>query len=532
MKPYAATFSGRMHRAVTSVVGGALGVVAPGLAERYLRGRGRLMQIRERGYQAGQLGDSNSNWRPTNKTADAEIRLDGDRMRARARDLARNDTRIKGGLATINNNVIRTGIWPAFAFKPGGRAVDKGLSTQAEDLWHLWARQADASGYGSLYQLQKLMLHHTIVDGEFLIHAVWDPKAPVLPLRFELIEADQLDGMVDGALSNGNSARRGVEFDENGRVVAYHVLQAHPGDCGMYQLRSLGKSVRVPATDMKLVFNRERITQHRGASWLASVLLQAFNLTEYDQYEMIGAKLAAAFGVFITSPYPEGAEVFGSAAKSEPLPDFIDAGIIQRLNVGEDVKIAEHSRPGNNYRDFVASNQQSIAAGMGMSYETLSKDYSRATYSSARQAILEERAGYRVLQDWFCEQVNEWILERFLLAVAMSGRLTLPNIFSNPERYLGGVAWQLPGWSWIDPLKDANGAKIRIELGLSSRTREAQAQGEDFERNIADQERELDRMIALAEKQAKLAALTSPTPQAPKALPQNTPEEPSNAAQN
>jgi lambda family phage portal protein len=508
----------RIHRAVTAVVGGAVGLVSPAAACRYYKHRRNLLNIAKRGYEAGQPGGPNANWRPVNKSADAEIRQDGDRLRARSRDLVRNDPRIKGAvgaIGTIVNNVVHTGIWPQAVFRNQNGGTRARLNAAVEALWHSWAPRACVTG-GSLYALQRLGLTHLIQDGEFLIHAVYDRKAPILPLRFELLEADQIDSAVDGELSSGNLARRGVEFDQSGRVTAYWVLPYHPGDSGLMALRSLGQSRRIPAVDCRLVFHRERISQTRGVSWLSAVAMRAFDLTEYDSYEMIGAKLAAAFGVFIKEPFQDGAATFGPDGedKSRAIPDYIDPGMIRRLPPGADVTIAEHNRPGNNYRDFQVHNQQAVAAGMGMSYETLSKDYSRATFSSARQAILEERRGYRVMQDFYCETLLSFVWERFLTAAVLSGRTVLPGFESGPWSYLDGVAWQLPGWTWIDPQKDAKASASRIELGISSRTQEAREQGRDFEESIAEQMREEELLLELARKRAERRELENPAPAA------------------
>lgn len=41
-----------------------------------------------------------------------------------------------------------------------------------------------------------------------------------------------------------------------------------------------------------------------------------------------------------------------------------------------------------------------MAAGVGVSYESLSRDYSQSNYSSSRLALLDERSLWRVLQGW------------------------------------------------------------------------------------------------------------------------------------
>jgi lambda family phage portal protein len=533
-KTFDRTVRGRIYQGVTSLVGGVLGVFAPRAAARYMAGRENLLNVKRRGYDAAQLRGPNAKWHPMNRTGDAEIRWEGLWIRARARDLLRNDARIKGAInITMTNNVVGTGIWPmptVAKAKDGEPHAD--CNKALAQAWNSWATIADDTGYGSIYAMQKLAFQHVVMDGEFLIRTIWDRNNPVLPMRVKLLEVDHLVECLDGMLENGNMIRRGIEFTPQGRVEAYHLLSHHPGDYGWTTMAApVGQIVRVPATECKLVFNRERISQTRGVSWLSPVTMRAFDLNEYDSYEMIGAKLAAAFGVFIKTPYAEGM----NASLGSPIPgmyprggdpdgqspqnghpplDYIEPGRIQRLGAGEEIQIAEHDRPGSNYEAFVRNNKRDTAAGIGMSYETFSKDYAGATFSSARQAILEERRGYTILQDFLNEQLHDWIYSQFVRACFISGAVAMPGYGSDPARF-ESKTWNCPGWSWIDPQKDANASQIKIALGISSRTREARAQGVDFEECVAEQLREQELMAKLKPVQIVKPGAGTPAAQSP-----------------
>ena len=75
--------------------------------------------------------------------------------------------------------------------------------------------------------------------------------------------------------------------------------------------------------------------------------------------------------------------------------------------------------------------QRLIGGGQGISYETAARDMSETTYSSARQASIEDEATFgeeiELLQDVMSE-----IYETFLIsAVPVSyTHLTLPTIYS------------------------------------------------------------------------------------------------------
>jgi lambda family phage portal protein len=480
----------RAFRAVTSAVAGIMGIVSPGAAARYMQGRAQLLNLKRRGYLAGQPDGPNQGWRPTNNSADAEYFRDSKLLMTRARDLVRNYPNIAGAVKRIVQNVVYTGSWPQVRFVGPDGKRDKKTSKALEKLWHAWAPRADATAYGSIYDLQALAVRHLIVDGGLLAHETMDPAdATGLPLRLSLYEYDQLDQYIDGQMSNGNLARRGIELDGLGRPVAYHVLYEHPGETIHYGGYAWRESRRIASDVCANLFVRERIGQTRGVSWLASVIMRAFDLDEYQDYEMIGAKLAAAFGVFITtnsaSDY-DGGSIKNAAGQAL---EYIEPGRIQRLGPGEDVTIAEHKRPGESYEPFVRSKGREISAGLGMSYENFSNDYSGANYSSARQAILEERRGYRCIQNHLDEHFNLWVWRRFVRSVVLSGAFRLPAGYSW-ERAEEFATFVRPGWEWIDPVKDAKGAETKVALGISSRTREAANQGADIEEIAEEQEME------------------------------------------
>ena len=480
----------RAYRAVTAAVAGIMGVVSPGAAARYMQGRAHLLALKKRGYIAGRPDGPNQGWRPTNNSADSEYFRDSKLLTSRARDLVRNYPNIAGAVKRIVQNVVYTGSWPQVRFVGLNGKRDKTKSMELENLWNRWAPRADATGYGSLYSLQALALRHQIIDGGLLAHETMDPSDPDgLPLRLSLYEYDQINQYIDGDQGDGRLVRRGIEIDAAGRQVAYHVLYEHPSETIHYGGYRWMESRRIPADVCKNIFLRERIGQSRGVSWLASVIMRAFDLDEYQDYEMIGAKLAAAFGVFITtnsvSDYGEG-DVKNAAGQAQ---EYMEPGRIQRLAQGEDIKIAEHKRPGESYAPFVRSKGLEISAGMGMSYENFSNDYSGSSYSSARQAILEERRGYCCIQNHEDEQFNLWVWKRFVRSVVLSGAFRLPLGYSweRPEEF---VKFVQPGWEWIDPVKDSAGAKTRVELGISSRTREAASRGADIEEVVEELERE------------------------------------------
>jgi len=502
-------------RAVATVIGS----VFPGLAAQYVN---RRMAIRS--YAAGELSGANQNWKTRPKSADADIKRGHKWILGRARDLIQNSGYVSGAIEKICNNVVRMGINPQARFRDPAGQLLKEVNKKAEALWRRWSKHADLTGHDGIAAMQKLGLRHVWGDGEFLVHRVIDPDSPpgVVPLRVELLECDHLDPRVDGKLKNGNIGRRGIEFDSmTGKPVFYHIMVNHPGD---YQASGSNVSIPYPAEDIIHVFDRRRISQTRGISWLAAVLMEAYDLSEYKSTERIGARLAAAFGIFIKSAFPEVPSLGGlSGGSSSPtggssgapqsgapgwkdVPQYLEPGRIQGLPFGTEIQLASHNRPGTQYEPFIRDQTRSISAGVGMSYEGFSNDYSEASYSSARSAALEERLSYQGQQKFLNDKLNDRLWAWFVEAAWLAGLLPeLRSFAADPLPYLEAVTWQDPGWTWVDPLKDGRASEIMIdpENALSTRRKLSAQRGEDWDEvveGLIEEEKALTELHELRQK--------------------------------
>ena len=123
-----------------------------------------------------------------------------------------------------------------------------------------------------------------------------------------------------------------------------------------------------------------------------------------------------------------------------------------------------------------------IAAGIGTSYETLSRDYSQSNYSSSRLALLDDRDLWRVLQGWLIENFLTKIYREWLDSAVLSGAISIPNYFKQKPHYQA-VRFRPRGWSWIDPAKEVQAYINAVDKGFMSYTDvvAATGNGQDFE---------------------------------------------------
>ena len=474
MNSYSRTKSDLLTRVVAAVVG----TVAPNTAMRYVGRRSVL-----RNYIAAGKGGPNAAWRPSNKSGDEILKRDHKLIIARSRDLVRNDSHIAGALRKIVNNVVFNGIRPQAALKDGAGELQRERNAQAEAHFKRWAEAID------FFEKQELILRHLWQDGEILAHFFYDPDLyalDIVPLGIELLECDHLDTSVDGRLRSGREAKRGVEYNGAGKVVAYHIFPEHPGENTMF---TLSRSRRIPAQNMIHIYAPDRVSQSRGVPWLVAAIMEIKDFGEYQQNERLAARLASAFGIFVESPYPEhqmpeNHPLFQSSGYTgvDEISDYIDPGRIDVLPPGMKITTAKYERPGQTYEPFTKTTLKGASTGVGMSYESFSNDYTDASYSSARSATLEERRGYQKQQDLLNRKFNTPIWRVFCRYMRLFSIDTLPEDIP--------VTWQAPGWPWVDPLKDSKAAENEIKLGINTRRKLAADRGHDFDELVEQLKRE------------------------------------------
>ena len=191
---------------------------------------------------------------------------------------------------------------------------------------------------------------------------------------------------------------------------------------------------------------------------------------------------------------------------ADSLDQFVTSPLsVSRLNEGESVTTFTPSRPGNGYEPFHRLQLKAIAAGAGLSYENVARDYHQGNFSSQRQSLLEEDREIspdiiHVLVPDLCEPIAAEVAE----CAALEGAIPLDEYLADPEQFTRAT-WKGQGRKWVDPLKQINAIKEKLELGLTTLTREANDLGEDIDELHAERMKELKQQLAQAEIKARIA---------------------------
>jgi lambda family phage portal protein len=135
---------------------------------------------------------------------------------------------------------------------------------------------------------------------------------------------------------------------------------------------------------------------------------------------------------------------------------------------------------------------RSIAAGLGVSYETVSRDFSQTNYSSSRLSLLEDRDNYRQIQGWLIENLHQVVFDAWLDMAALSGALNLPGYDNDPGRY-NAAKWMPRSWEWVDPLKEVQAYKEAVRCGFMTQGEVVAKSGGDLDELLTTRANELER---------------------------------------
>lgn len=435
-----------------------------------------------------------------NTSADAELASQLGILRARSRQLMRDSAYAKRARTVIVNNVIGSGVGMQAQVMTTRDELNKRVNDDIEWRWLEWSRADQCHTGGTLHfsDLERAAMAEVVTAGEVLIRKHFRPFGNGrIPFALELIEAERLLDDTHApfvGITNGN-VRMGVEMDEFNRPVAYFLRRKHPGD-RRWQGAQPDEIIRVPASEMFHLKVGDRWPQTRGEPWLHNTVRKLDDLNEYTSAEVQAARASSYYFGTIESADANNPLATIDADGATPATMEIESGLIQQLAPGETLKFHTPTRPNAALDAFVRHMLREMAAGLNVSYESLSRDYSQSNYSSSRLALLDDRDVWKTLQRWWIRSFREPLHREWLQQAVLSRQvesIPLDAFMADRERY-SRVLFKPRGWSWVDPVKEVDAYVTAVRAGFITVTDviAQTAGGLDIEDVIATRKRELE----------------------------------------
>lgn len=426
-------------------------------------------------------------WDPHLVSADTAIYGNLVLMKARARDLARNNDYIKQFLRLLRSNVVGAKGQRLQCLLRNAAGRDRDFNTTLEGYWNAAGKLKNSPsvcGKMTRRDMANLWITTLAVDGEVIV--VKHPGHSGNKYRYALqfVDTALLDSNMNEKLANGNIVKMGVELNGDNKPVAYHFLNHHPFDL-MWNYASKGKHTRIEADRVCHDFLQENPGQTRGISWLASPAVRSHMLMKFEEAVVISSRVSASKMAF----YKPNDEYVGEApgdneedGGSEMLRSTVEPGMMELLPRGLDVETFDPNFPPGNMEEFEKTLLRGIASGLGVDYVSMANNLEGVNYSSIRAGQLEQREVYKALQSFYTEHFedpifSEWaIIQTLNPDVPIDARKVRQLIDRDLYKFIAR------GWAWVDPLKEVQANKQAVECRFTSHRRVvAETLGEDYE---------------------------------------------------
>lgn len=406
-------------------------------------------------------------------------------LRTQARNLEQNHDIARGALRVLVNNVVGPngiGIEPQ-PRRPDG-SIHQEYAMALREAWKDWCKLPEVTQRHHWAKVQRMAVKTWMRDGEVFSQMLSGP-VPLLdhgtrvPFSLELFEPDMIPMDYEDIEKN---IRQGIQRNTWGKPTGYYVWNNFPND--RVTLNRASDLKYIEAARILHLANLDRIGQMRGVSEFASVITRLEDIKDYEESERIAAKIAAALTAFVKKGSPD---LYNPADDTNIQKD--DAGnilprelslepgtIIDNLGVGEEIGLIDSNRPNPNVITFRQGQLRAVAAGLGASYSSLSRDYN-GTWSAQRQELVEQWIHYAILTDEFVGQYIQPVWEQFVVAAHLSGVVKMPrDLKPYTENDVLFIGQSMP---WIDPMKESMAWHQLVQDGFASEVEVIRKRGQN-----------------------------------------------------
>jgi len=384
-------------------------------------------------------------------------------LRKQARYLDENHDLARGVLHDLVNGIVGTGITSQPMLRTRRGKLAKKANQIIRRKHREWQRRPEVTREMNWVMAQRLACRTWLRDGEIFAQKVTGLRADIqyssdVPFLLELLESEMVP--MDYVAQNRDDTILGIDRDAWGAAKNYKVYKTHPADMFRPQRQELKD---VPASRMIHLKFSDRVSQTRGVSLFAPIMIRLDDLKEYEESERIAARVAAAFTGYIKRPdFAANTNVDTSTGRRmfEMSPGLIFDG----LGPGEDVGMIKSDRPNTGLESFRQGQIRALTSGTGASNANVSKDFS-GTYSSQRQELVVQTVSYGALRNEFVTKFVDDSWRTFIDMLILTGALD-GVAFDRDTRY--EVEHRGAPMPWIDPLKEAKADEVAVANGFKS----------------------------------------------------------------
>lgn len=468
-------------------------------------------------------GGQLAGWSPGLKTVDAALLPDLKLGNARAEDVVRNNAFASNGVQLHVDNIVGDSfrlsykpLWESLGVK---EAEMLAFVRDVEQIWREVAEDpvgcyldAERKRTFTMIMRETVSVHTRL--GEDFCSAEWiERPGSLISTAIKQITPKRISN--PGNAMDGNVFQGGVESDQYGAAFAYHIRQGQSAYYGMgdgmgHTWKRVERDTSWGRPKIIHTFEPSEDGQTRGANQFLSVLEQLQMMPKMHHTKLQNAITNAMYAVSLESdlgPDAAAALLGGDDAEKQVQNYMMSAQKFHGggLNIGNGVKALQllpnerlnlhtSGNADNGYTALESGVLGWIAAGLNLSKEGLSKDFTKLSYSTARASMLEQWRYFMGRRKIIPARKGAVIFSLVLEDLLHSKILKLPK-GANRNFYQAKAAWCNcefigTGRMAIDGLKDVKEAILRVEYGFSTYEKELAQMGQDYQEVFKQQVRE------------------------------------------
>lgn len=475
-------------------------------------------------------------YRPATRTADQDLIPNKRLADARALDLTRNDSYIRGGVTLRKDNIV--GSYFMLNARPNSARLFGKEDTKWEDEFqeeveekfaafsespHNWA---DAAGRNTLTQLTRMAIEQHTIHGEVLASVEWIRKGGrPFSTAINMVDTDRLCTPPE---RNGDpKIVMGVALGDWDEPVGYHIRKAPPGNWVSplsYEWQYVPLQLKWGRRQMIHIFEQHRPAQTRGIGTMVSAIPEMRMSRQFREIVLQNAILNATYAATIESENPlDATSIFASLGGGDFAPEAVQEAMMSYAKgyynmIGETIGNSSNLQiggvkipwlpPGAKLHlqgagqggplgsEFEASLHRAMAAAFGVSYEQWSHDYSKTNYSSYKGAMTETYKVMLSVKKQVADCFAGWVYRLWMEEALNAGEITaikrnMPSFYEGQnQEWFCDCEWVGASRGQIDELKETQAAVLRMSNGLSDLATENARLGADWKKRLRQMARE------------------------------------------
>lgn len=357
------------------------------------------------------------------------------------------------------------------------------FSKQVEQRFNLFreSEDGDYTGMTNLDAIANEAVLNALIGGDVLVVLRYDKQKGV---NIQLIDGCHVRNPMPYSPLDAVKIRDGIEFDDKGKHVAYHVANSQNG---FDRIEAFGKK-----SGLRMAFlfkmNGYRLDEQRGMPLISVVLEKLKKLERYESATLASAEERAKIAYFIKNTKQATGEsvlanAYGKASafdENSDIPVLDDGKVLantiavstnkQVFNMPLDSELKSlESENELHYKDFYTTNIIAVCAAIGMPYQVAFSLY-EGNYSASRAALKDWENTIKILRKKIQFGFYQHIYNFWLEVEILNSKVDAPGYFMarmngnkaivNAYRKCRFVGVSVPH---IDPLKEV--AAIRLALG-------------------------------------------------------------------